>query len=59
MKTDNLKFFDTGYNPRIQITSNSFSTKYFYENSSVKDTTSEMIKDKTVPINNLIKKNIK
>lgn len=56
MKTDNLKFFDTGYNPKIQITSNSFSTKYFYENSSVKDTTSEMLKNKSVPISNPINK---
>jgi len=54
MKTKNGKILDSGYNPKIQITTNSFSAKFFHENSAVKNTTAEMMKNKTITISNLI-----
>ncbi len=55
MKTKVYKIVESGYNPKIQLGSNSFSTKFFYENSAVKNTVSEKIKNKTIPVFNLIK----
>lgn len=56
MKTRVYKTSDTGYNPKIQITTGSFSATPFVETSAVKNTTAEIIKNKTIPISNTIKK---
>jgi len=55
MKTKDHKISDSGYNPKIQIATNSFSTKFFYENSAAKNTTAEQLKNKTIIISNSIK----
>lgn len=56
METKSYKISDSGYNPKIQITTGAFSTKYFHENSAVKNTTAEIMKNRTITISNTIKK---
>lgn len=56
MKTKNYTISESGYNPKIQLMSNSFTVKLFYENSTVKNTTADVIKNKTIVISNEIKK---
>ena len=56
MKTStDKKIFDTGYNPKIQIMTNSYSTKYFHESSAMKNTTADIVKNKTIPVSNTVK----
>lgn len=45
---------ESGYNPKIQISTGTYSTKYYYESSAVKNTVAEIIKNKTIPISNTI-----
>jgi hypothetical protein len=54
METKKYKIFNSGYNPKIQITTGEFSAKFFYENSAVKNTTAEIMKNKTMAIPNAI-----
>lgn len=56
MKTRNYKLLESGYNPRIQLGSNSFSTKVFHENSAVKNTTADRMKNKSILFSNEIGK---
>lgn len=56
METKSYKISGSGYNPKIQITTGAFSTKYFHENSAVKNTTAEIMKNRTITISNTIKK---
>lgn len=56
IKTKNYTIFESGYNPKIQLMSNSYTVKLFYENSTVKNTTADIIKNKTIVISNEIKK---
>lgn len=56
MEIKSYKISDSGYNPKIQITTGAFSTKYFHENSAVKNTTAEIMKNRTITISNTIKK---
>lgn len=46
---------ESGYNPKIQISTNTYSTKFYYESSAVKNTVADIIKNKTIPILNTIK----
>lgn len=55
MKNEKCKIYESGYNPKIQLYSNSFTVKLFYENSAVKNTISDRLKNKTVVISNSIK----
>ncbi|MDR1882204.1 MAG: hypothetical protein LBR26_05405 [Prevotella sp.] len=55
MKTKKYEISESGYNPKIQLGSNSFSVKFFYENSAVKNTVSERIRNKAITISNSIK----
>jgi len=50
------KISSTGYNPKTELRTNSYSAKLFSENSAVKNTTAEFIKNKTVIISNEIRK---
>jgi hypothetical protein len=52
MGTKNLKSQESGYNPKIQITTSSFSAKLFHDNSIVKNTTAELMKNRSIIINN-------
>ena len=56
MKTKVNKISNTGYNPKVQLMTNSYSTKFFQENSAIKNTTAELIKNRIIPINNTIRK---
>lgn len=56
MKINKCRISESGYNPKIQLASNSFSTKVFYENSTVKNTTADLIKNRTIVISNEIRK---
>lgn len=56
METKVNKISNTGYNPKIELMTNSYSTKFYYENSTVKNTTADIIKNKTITISNEIKK---
>ncbi|WP_181990039.1 hypothetical protein [Bacteroides ovatus] len=56
MKTKNYKISESGYNPKIQLGSNSFSTKVFYENSATKNTTADIMKNRTIVVTNEIRK---
>ncbi|MDB9209107.1 hypothetical protein [Odoribacter splanchnicus] len=56
MKTKVNKISNTGYNPKVQLMTNSYSTKFFQENSAIKNTTAEFIKNRIIPINNTIRK---
>lgn len=55
MKNEKCKIYESGYNPKIQLYSNSFTAKLFYENSAVKNTISDRLKNNTVVISNSIK----
>lgn len=46
---------ESGYNPKIQISTNTYSTKFYHESSAVKNTVADIIKNKTLPILNTIK----
>lgn len=50
-KTD----FGSGYTPKIELSTGAYSTSYFYQNSAVKNTTAEILKNKTIIISNTIK----
>lgn len=52
METKNLITQKSGYNPKIQITTNSFSARLFHDNSVVKNTTAELFKNRSIIINN-------
>ena len=52
METKNLLTQKSGYNPKIQITTNSFSARLFHDNSVVKNTTAELFKNRSIIINN-------
>lgn len=54
METKDFKTQNSGYNPKIQMTTNSFSAKFFYDNSVVKNTTAELLKNRSIIINNNI-----
>lgn len=54
MKTKNFKTQNSGYNPKIQMTTNSFSAKFFHDNSVVKNTTAELLKNRSIIVNNEI-----
>lgn len=56
MKTKSYKISESGYNPKIQLGSNSFSTKVFYENSAAKNTTADIMKNRTIVVTNEIRK---
>lgn len=56
METKVNKISNTGYNPKIELMTNSYSTKFYYENSAVKNTTADSVKNKTITISNEIKK---
>lgn len=55
MKNEKCKTYESGYNPKVQLCSNSFTAKLFYENSAVKNTISDRLKNKTIIISNSIK----
>lgn len=55
MKTKVININSSGYNPKNQISSGLYSVKFFQETSAVKNTLSEYIKNKEIPIDNLIK----
>lgn len=55
MKTKKYGIYESGYNPKIQLGSGSFSTKFFYESSAVKNTVSDKTKNKTIVVSNSIK----
>jgi hypothetical protein len=50
MKTKAYKISNTGYNPKTQLMTNSYSAKIFQEGSSVKNTTVEVLKNRAMPI---------
>lgn len=52
METKNLITQKSGYNPRVQMTTSSFSAKLFHDNSIVKNTTAELMKNRSIIINN-------
>lgn len=54
-KTNYPIVLESGYNPKIQISTGAYSAKFYYENSAVKNTVADVIKNKTVPISNAIK----
>ena len=54
METKNSTTQKSGYNPKIQMSTNSFSTKLFHDNSVVKNTTSEIMKNRSVIVTNEI-----
>jgi hypothetical protein len=54
METKINKISNSGYNPKIQSSTNSFSTKLFYDNSVVKNTTSEILKNRTIAVSDSI-----
>lgn len=53
---NNKEIKETGYSPSITNTSNSYSNKGYYETSAAKNTISEITKNKTIIIDNSIKK---
>lgn len=55
METKTYTVSGTGYNPKFQLTSGSYCASIYQENSAVKNTTAELIKNKTIPVNNEIK----
>lgn len=55
MKTEKRKIYESGYNPKIQLCSNSFTARLFCESSAVKNTISDRLKNKTVVILDTIK----
>ena len=56
MITKNYKISESGYNPIIQVGSHSIRTKVFYENSTTKNTTADIIKNRTIVVTNEIRK---
>ena len=50
-KTDS----ESGYTPKIELSTGTYSVNYFYQNSAVKNTTAEIMKNKTIIISNSIK----
>lgn len=55
IKTNYPIVLETGYNPKIQISTGTYSAKFYYENSAVKNTVADVIKNRTMPISNTIK----
>lgn len=55
MENEKCKIYESSYNPKIQLCSNSFTAKLFHENSAVKNTISDRLKNKTVVISNSVK----
>lgn len=56
MKTKLNEPLSTGYNPKFELMTNSYSTKYFQESSAVKNTVAEIIKNKTILLPNITSK---
>ena len=54
MKTNTNSISTSGYNPKIQTASGSYSIKYFHETTAVKNTIAEFTQNKVIPMNNLI-----
>lgn len=52
METKKLITQKSGYNPKIQMTTSSFSAKLFHDNSVVKNTTAELLKNRSIIIHN-------
>lgn len=45
----------SGYTPKIELSTGTYSASYFYQNSAVKNTTAEILKNRTIVISNIIK----
>lgn len=43
------------YTPKIELSTGTYSVSYFYQNSAVKNTIAEIMKNKTIVISNSIK----
>ncbi len=56
MKTRINKVSISGYNPKIELKTNSYSASYFYESSATKNTVADIIKNKSIIISNEIRK---
>lgn len=54
MEAEISKITNSGYNPKVQSFTNSFSAKLFHDNSVVKNTTSELLKNRSITLNNSI-----
>jgi len=54
IKTNTHSISTSGYNPKIQTASGSYSIKYFHETTAVKNTIAEFTQNKVIPMNNLI-----
>lgn len=50
----NIKL-ESGFSPKIETTTALFITKFSYENSAKKNTTAELIKNKTIKVCTLVK----
>lgn len=55
IKTNSPIILESGYNPKVQISTSTYSTKYYYECSATKNTVADIIKNKTIPISVTIK----
>lgn len=55
MKIEERKIYESGYNPKIQLYSDSFTARLFCENSVVRNTVSDRLKNKTVVMSESIK----
>ncbi|MDR0614114.1 MAG: hypothetical protein LBG45_11755 [Dysgonamonadaceae bacterium] len=56
MKTKVNKVSISGYNPKTELKTNSYSASYFHENSATKNTVADVIKNKSIIISNEIGK---
>jgi hypothetical protein len=54
MKTKIHSISTSGYNPKIQTSSGSYSIKFFQETTAVKNTIAEFTQNKVIPMNNII-----
>lgn len=58
MKTKINSIDSSGYNPKSQISSGSYSIKFFQDTSAVRNNISEYTKNNIIPINNIIDTNL-
>ena len=58
MKTKINRIDSSGYNPKSQISSGSYSIKFFQDTSAVRNNISEYTKNNIIPINNIIDTNL-
>ena len=56
MKTKTNKVSNSGYSPKIELKTNSYSASYFYESSATKNTVADAIKNKSIVISSEIRK---